>query len=241
MPKLNGQVALITGASRGIGRCIALRLAALKATVVLAARNKDRLEAAAKEAEEAGGRAIVVPVELENEQSIKALAQTVHDRLARLDVLVNNAGITYSALLQETATEDYDRLMRVNARAPFILCRETLDLLKKAPRGRIVNIASVVGAKGYPRQSAYTASKHALRGMSIALAEELRDTNVRVHVICPGGVDTDMVGDVRPDIDKGDLIAPDEIAELVEYLVTHKGNAVVDELRPRRRTAAPWF
>jgi NAD(P)-dependent dehydrogenase (short-subunit alcohol dehydrogenase family) len=241
MPTLEGQVALITGAGRGIGRGIALRLAALKATIVLAARNEDRLNAVAKEIERAGGEAFVVPVELEDTQSIKALAQTVRDRFGRLDILVNNAGITHSALLEETATEDYDRLIRVNARAPFILCRETLDLLRNAPVGRIINIASVVGVKGYPRQSAYTASKHALRGMSIALAEELRGTNVRVHVLCPGGVDTDMVGDVRPDIRKDDLIRPDEIAELVEYLVTHNGSAVIDELRIRRGTAAPWF
>ena len=95
--------------------------------------------------------------------------------------------------------------------------------------------------KGYPLQSAYTASKHALRGMSIALAEELRGTRVRVHVICPGGIDTDMVTRVRPDIPKRDLIDPEEIAELVLYLCTHNGNAVLDELRPRRAAGGPWF
>ena len=114
-------------------------------------------------------------------------------------------------------------------------------MLKRAERGFIINISSVVGVKGYPLQSAYTASKHALRGMSISLAEELKGTSIRVHVLCPGGVNTDMVSSVRPDIPKGELIAPEEIAELVCYLITHKGNGVVDEIRIRRSTSGPWF
>jgi NAD(P)-dependent dehydrogenase (short-subunit alcohol dehydrogenase family) len=113
--------------------------------------------------------------------------------------------------------------------------------LRKSQAAHIINIASVVGVKGYPLQSAYTSSKHALRGMTISLAEELKGTNIRVHLLCPGGVNTDMVDNVRPDIRKEDLIGPDEIAELVLYLVTHKGNAVIDELHIRRATAAPWF
>jgi len=131
--------------------------------------------------------------------------------------------------------------MLVNARAPFILCREALPLLKKAKAGYIINIASVVGVKGYPLQSAYTSSKHALRGMTISLAEELRGSNIRVHLLCPGGVDTDLVQKVRPDIKKDELIQPEEIAELVLYLVTHKGNAVIDELHIRRAASTPWF
>jgi NAD(P)-dependent dehydrogenase (short-subunit alcohol dehydrogenase family) len=114
-------------------------------------------------------------------------------------------------------------------------------LLRKSDSAHIVNIASVVGIKGYPLQSAYTASKHALRGMTMSLAEELRGSNIRVHLLCPGGVNTDMVDRVRPDIAKDELIKPHEIAELVLYLVTHKGNAVMDELRIRRATSPPWF
>ena len=131
--------------------------------------------------------------------------------------------------------------MQVNARGPFILCREAMSLLKNAEKGRIINIASVVGIKGYPKQTAYSASKHALRGMSIALANELTSTNIRVHVICPGGVDTEMVQKVRPDIKKDELINHEEIAELVVYLTTHTGNAVIDEFHVRRATSAPWF
>jgi len=183
----------------------------------------------------------MVTTELTDEASIKRLVQATSERCGRLDILVNNAGITHSAPLEQTATEDLDRCWTINARAPFILCREALGLLKQANRGTIVNISSVVGVKGYPLQSAYTASKHALRGMSISLAEELRGSSVRVHVICPGGVDTEMVSRVRPDINKDELIGPGEIAELVVYLVTHQGNGIMDELHIRRATSAPWF
>lgn len=239
--RLTHKVAIVTGASRGIGRAISVALAAEGATVVLAARAQEELARAASEVAEAGGIAFPVNVELAEEASIKQLVQTTSERFGRLDILVNNAGITHSASLEETRTEDLDRCWTVNARAPFILCREALGLLRKAERGTIVNISSVVGVKGYPLQSAYTASKHALRGLSMSLAEELRGSNVRVHVICPGGVDTEMVSRVRPDINKEELIGPDEVAELVVYLVTHRGNAVLDELHIRRATSSPWF
>jgi 3-oxoacyl-[acyl-carrier protein] reductase len=239
--RLAGKVAIVTGGSRGIGRAISIALAREGATVVLAARSAATLAEAAQLVRAAGGRAETVVTELTSEESIQNLVQVVRDRLGRIDILVNNAGITHSARFEETRTEDLDRCWAINARAPFILCREALPLLRQAEAGYIVNISSVVGVKGYPLQSAYTASKHAVRGMSISLAEELRGTNVRVHAICPGAVDTGMVGNVRPDIKKEDLIQPGEIAELVLYLVTQRGNAVVDELHIRRAAAAPWF
>ena len=239
--RLKGKVAIVTGASRGIGRAISLSLAQEAATIVLAARSIPELQKTAEKVIQAGGKAQIVVTELTEEDSIKNLVKITDEKFGRLDILVNNAGITHSAKLEETSTEDWERCLWVNARAPFILCREALRLLRKSKPAYIINIASVVGVKGYPMQSAYTASKHALRGMSLSLAEELRDSSVRVHVLCPGGVDTELVGAVRPDIKKEDLIGPEEIAELVLYLVTHKGNAVVDELHIRRAVAAPWF
>jgi 3-oxoacyl-[acyl-carrier protein] reductase len=239
--RLDRKVAIVTGGSRGIGRAIGVALAREGATVVLAARSVQTLAEAAQLVREAGGRAETVVTELASEESIRNLVRVVKDKLGRLDILVNNAGITHSAKFEETRTEDLDRCWAINARAPFILCREALPLLRQVEAGYIVNISSVVGVKGYPLQSAYTASKHAVRGMSISLAEELRGTSIRVHVICPGAVDTGMVGNVRPDIRKEDLIRPEEVAELVLYLVTQRGNAVVDELHIRRAAAAPWF
>jgi len=239
--RLDRKVAIVTGGSRGIGRAISIALAREGATVVLAARSLPALAEAAELVRKAGGRAEPIVTELASEESIRNLVRVVRDKLGRLDILINNAGITHSAKFEETKTQDLDRCWAINARAPFILCREALPLLRQVEAGYIVNISSVVGVKGYPLQSAYTASKHAVRGMSISLAEELRGTNIRVHVICPGAVDTGMVGNVRPDIKKEDLIRTEEIAELVLYLVTQRGNAVVDELHIRRAAAAPWF
>lgn len=239
--RLKNRVAIVTGASRGLGREIAVALGGEAATVILAARDKGKLKETAKLVDGCGGRADVAVLELTQEQSIKDLVQHAQQRFGRLDILVNCAGVTHSAALEQTATSDWQRCMAVNAQGPFILCRESLPLLRRAELGCIINISSVVGVKGYPLQSAYTASKHALRGMSMSLAEELRGTNVRVHVICPGGIDTEMVSQVRPDINKDELIAPEEIAELVLYLVTHRGNAVIDELHIRRASAKPWY
>ena len=238
---LHDKLALITGASRGIGRAIAIALGGQGATVICAARSVEGLEKTAQAVEKAGGKAIVVPVDMGDEESIKNLVGKVADEFGKLDILVNNAGVVHSGPLEKTPTEHWDHCMNVNARGAFILCREAIPLLRKSDRGCIVNISSVVGVKGYPNQAAYTASKHALRGMSISLANELKDEGIRVHVICPGGVDTGLIGQVRPDIKKEELIAPEEIAELVLYLVTHKGNAIIDELHIRRATSDPLF
>jgi len=239
--QLENKVAIVTGASRGIGRAVALALATCGASIVLAARAKNELQNTADAVQNAGGHPLLVPVEMTDENSLKNLIATTEKTFSRLDILINNAGITHSSPFEQTTTEDFDRCIAVNARGPYILCREAIHLLKKADPGYIVNISSVVGVKGYPLQTAYTASKHALRAISNALAEEYKKENIRVHVICPGGVDTEMVTRVRPDIRREDLIAPQEIAELVLYLVTHRGNGVVDEIHIRRSTSSPWF
>jgi NAD(P)-dependent dehydrogenase (short-subunit alcohol dehydrogenase family) len=239
--RLVGKVAIVTGASRGLGRAISLALAEEGAVVVLAARGLDKLREVAEEVSALGAKAEVVVTDLAEERAIKNVVEVTGEKFGRLDILVNNAGVTHSAKLEDTTTSDWDRVLIVNVRGPFMLCREALPLLKQSNSAHIINMSSVVGIKGYPLQSAYTASKHALRGMTKSLAEELRGNTVRVHSICPGGIDTDMIGSVRPDIRKEDLMRPEEIAELVVYLVTHKGNAVIDELHIRRASSPPWF
>jgi len=239
--KLAGKVAIVTGASRGIGRAISIAFAQEAATIVLAARSMPKLQETAELVQQAGGKAEIIITDLLRDESIKNLIREVGDKLGRLDILVNNAGTTHSSKFEETKTEDWLRCLQVNATAPFILCREALPLLRKAITSYIINISSVVGVKGYPLQCAYTASKHAVRGMTISLAEELNGTSVRVHLICPGGVDTELIPQVRPDLKSEVLMRPEEIAELVLYLVTHKGKAIIDELHIRRSTSNPWF
>jgi NAD(P)-dependent dehydrogenase (short-subunit alcohol dehydrogenase family) len=220
---------------------VAETLAAEGAEVILVSRTESQLLETAKTIDGYGIKSHVVVTDLADEDSIGGLIEYVNSHFSKLDILVNNAGVTHSGLINKTATASWDQCMAVNARAPFILCRELLAPLKKSKAGYIINIASVVGVKGYAKQTAYTASKHALRGMSMTLAEELRATNIRVHVICPGGVETEMVTQVRPDIPTDELIQPREVADLILYLVTHQGNGVVDELNIRRKSSNPWF
>lgn len=125
-------------------------------------------------------------------------------------------------------------------RAPFILCRELLPLLLESNAAEIVNVCSVVAHEGYPMQAAYATSKHALLGMSKSLANEVYERGVRVHVVSPGGVRTDMVGEARPDLAGVPMIEPDDMADAVEYLLTHRSDAVVDEIRLHRSTKAPF-
>ena len=241
--RLDGMLGLVTGASSGIGRAIALGLASEGAFVILNGRDKSKLAEVEREIIQISGQtqAAVIAADLEQEREVLRLAAAVQKQYGRLDILINSAGLTLSSTVEATATGEWDRLMAVNARAPFLLCRELVELLKQSEAGRIVNISSVVGVKGYALQCAYTASKHALRGFSIALAEELNSSGVRVHVICPGGVDTPMVSRVRPDIAKEDLISPEEIADWAVMLCCARGNGVVDEIRIRRAVSGPWF
>ena len=238
---LTGKTVLITGASRGIGRVTALTLAADGAYVILSARSQDRLTQLAEQIRTSGGKAVAVPADLADLQGIKTLVDYIRREYGVLDVLINNAGVAPAGPLENTTTEMWDSCMAVNVRAPFILCRELLGLLQRAQEGIIINISSVVGVKGYGNQVAYTSSKHALRGMSMALAAELQPQGIRVHVICPGAVDTDMIRTVRPDIKADELIDPVEIAELIGYIITHRGNGIIDEIHIRRRTSKPWF
>jgi fengycin family lipopeptide synthetase B len=239
--KLSDKIAVVTGAGRGIGRSISIALAREGACIVLASKTVQNLDETAELVEKAGGKALVVVTDLREDESIKNMVKTVQDKFGRLDILINNAGMTYTNKFEETPTEIWRSCMQINATAPFLLCRDLLPLLRKQDTSYIINISSVVGVKGYPLQVAYTASKHALRGMTIVLGEELNGTNVRVHLICPGGVDTDLIPQVRPDLKSQDLMRPEEIAELVMYLVTHNGIGFIDEINIRRKTSRPWF
>jgi len=238
---LKDQVAIVTGAGRGIGRAVALALAREGAIVVLASRTKASLQGTMDEIGAAGGAGMVMPTDLAEEADIRRLVAEVDANYGRLNILVNNAGVAAKGLLLDTSTETWDRLMRVNARGPFLLCRDAIPLMKQAGGSVVVNVASVVGVKGYPEQAAYTASKHALMGMTKVLAQEVKPDNIRVHAVCPGGVATDMVKEMRPDIDDDLLMSPDEIADIVLFLVTHRGNAVIDQINVRRAASTPWF
>jgi 3-oxoacyl-[acyl-carrier protein] reductase len=234
------QVAFITGASGGIGRAIAMRLADMGFDLFITGRNEEKLKVLTENLEEKGVSVAYDPVDLADEQAVPALNHAFLKNFGRLDVLVNNAGMAVSKPFEEVTVEDWDLIMKVNAQAPFFLTQALVPMMKKRGKGVIINVSSVVGRLGYPKQSAYGASKHAMHGFSKALAKELQPYNIRVHVVAPGGVDTELVERMRPDIDKDALMRPGEIAEIVGFLVQFNGNAVIDEINVRRKTSQPW-
>jgi len=238
---LQGKVALVTGASRGIGRAIALTLAKQGMIVVGTARSEESLRTVQHDIEMAGGRAHYIVIDLAHPGSPKKIIEATIAACGRLDVLVNNAGLVAEGPLLDATLEEWDRLMAVNARAPFLLCKEAIPYMKAAGEGTIVQIVSVIGVKGYANQGVYTASKHALMGMSKVLAQEVQKDNIRVHTVLPGGVATDMIAQVRPDLDPKDLMLPEDIAEIVIFLLTHRSNAVIDDIHVRRASSSPWF
>ena len=164
----------------------------------------------------------------------------VEESFGGLDILVNNAGMALSCPLEQTSHAQFDQIMALNVRAPYFLCQAALPLLRQSGYATILNIASVVGHKGYPLQSAYAASKHALIGMSKSLANEVYEEGIRVHLIAPGAVFTDMVRISRPDLSDEGMILAEDIADAAEFLVTHRTNAVIDEIQIHRAGKAPF-
>lgn len=232
---LRGKIAVVTGGGRGIGRAVGMRLARLGADVVLAGTTAAHLESAVGEIAGFGGRARAVVADVSDEGQVRA----VFAAAGAVDILINNAGIGRFKRLVDTTVEEWDRVMAVNLRGAFLCSREAMRSMA-GRGGRIVNIASVVGFKGYPEQGAYTASKHGLVGLSKVMGAEGQKDGIITQVVAPGGVDTELIDDARPDLDRSGLITVEDMADAVEFLLRQRGNAVTDLVRIRRRGNAPW-
>ena len=235
----NSQI-LITGASRGIGKAVALTLAEEGARIFLAGRSEQTLKAVEEDIVQKGGTAVCLPADLAASNGAETLVKALKEHTDSLDVLINNAGAALSAPFEDSTSGDWDRIMTLNARTPYFLTQSLLPLMESSSVKTIINIASVVATAGYPLQSIYTASKHALIGFSKSLARELQPQGYRIHVLSPGGVATDMVTGVRPDINTEELIGPEELAEWIRFLLTCRGNGMVDHIQIRRETKLPW-
>ena len=229
-------VALVTGASRGIGKVIALELASLGYDLALVARDAAALAEVIAALPESCGNAVAIPADLTQEETYESVVGECVAQLGGLDVLVNCAGLSQAGPFEDVTPEQWDRIFAVNAKAPFFISRAALPYLKESEKPIVINIASVVGFKGYIHQSAYASSKHALTGFTKVFAKEVQPFGIRVHLISPGGVATEMVKQMRPDINPDELIQPEEIAEIVRFLVTKKGQGTIDQFYIRRYT-----
>jgi 3-oxoacyl-[acyl-carrier protein] reductase len=192
MSGLDGRIALVTGASQGIGRACALALAEAGATVALAARNEAKLAEVAAEIEAGGGKAAAFALDVASEESIKAGAKAILERFGKVEVLVNNAGITRDGLVLRMKRADWDDVLATNLTGAFLLTQALLSAMLRNRWGRIINISSVVGRTGQAGQMNYAATKAGLIGMTRSLAREVASRGVTVNAVAPGYIETPM-------------------------------------------------
>jgi 3-oxoacyl-[acyl-carrier protein] reductase len=236
MEKLFGQIAVVTGAARGIGEAISRRLAAMGATVVLTARDQDRLKHVANEIESDGGRAQFAAFDLRDEAALTEFTTSIKDRHGHCDILVNNAGVgKIGTPLHQMFPDDWDAVISTNLRGPYLMIRAFAPMMIAARRGHIVNISSLAGHNPLKNGAAYAASKWGLNGLTYSVAEELREFGIRVSAIAPGSVNTGF--GVSSGKDAGKKIQPEDVANVVAMLVTQAPHSFVSEvlIRPTQK------
>jgi 3-oxoacyl-[acyl-carrier protein] reductase len=234
MESLQGHVALVTGASQGIGRACGIALAKAGAMVVLAARNEEKLNAVVAEIEAAGGKAVAYPLDVASEEAIKAAVKQITTEIGKIDILVNNAGITRDGLLLRMKRSDWDEVLTTNLTAAFLLTQACLSGMMKQRWGRIINITSIVGQMGAAGQANYSASKAGLIGFTLSVAREVASRNITVNAVAPGYIATAMT-EVLTDEQKQAITAgiplgrqgtDADIANAVVYLASNEAGYV---------------
>ena len=233
---LSNRLAIVTGASRGIGLAIASKLAALGAEVVITARKPDELGKAAAQIRREGGNCEGIRCDLSSLREVEGLAEKLRARLGTLAVLVNNAGVGgFSAPLHETDPDTWDNILNINLRGVYYMMRQFAPALIANGGGDIINISSLAGKNALPNGAAYAASKWGLNGLSYSAAEELRGHKIRVTVICPGSVNTELSPHEGKNISK--MLQPSDVAHVVEMVVTQAPQSFASEilLRPQQK------
>ena len=236
---LDGKVALVTGASRGIGRAIALRLAAEGAKVAINfAGSTEKAEAVKAEIEGMGGEAMLVQANVADTAAVDEMVQKVVDAYGKIDILVNNAGITRDGLLMRMKEEDFEAVLDTNLKGVFHCTKAVSRLMMKQRSGRIVNMASVVGLTGNAGQANYAAAKAGVIGFSKSAAKELAARGVTVNMIAPGFIDTDMTAvlsdQVKESIEEGipmkKMGKPENVADAVAFLVSEQASYITGQV-----------
>jgi 3-oxoacyl-[acyl-carrier protein] reductase len=234
--KLQGKVALITGASAGIGRACARALASEGARLVLTARRQERLDALKKEAESLGTEAVSISGDAREEETAIRTVKAAADVFGRIDILINNTGAGNYKNLVDTSAEEYDELMDVNVRTTFLFTRHAVPIMLAQASGTILMISSMAGVYGFGGESVYCMTKFAQVGFAQALDKELRPSGIKVGVICPGGVKTEFAlgkGRTEQSVVESDMLDPEDVASAVLLACTQSAKSRIIEIQMR--------
>jgi 3-oxoacyl-[acyl-carrier protein] reductase len=235
MTNLQGKVALVTGAGRGIGKAISLLLAQSGCRVVLAARTRGQLDETQKEIGARGGEALSIPADLTQDDEINGLVEKTREAWGGVDILINNAGWGKRAPVVKAKVEDWDQTFRLNLRAPMLLAKLLLPNMIEKGEGAVINIGSVSGKTGEANGAAYSASKFGLIGFTQSLFEEVKEYGIKVAVILPGFVDTPLIPPNRQ-LDRSKMIQAEDVAQTVHFVLTSASTSCPVEItiRPQK-------
>ena len=231
---LSARVALVTGASQGIGRACALKLAGAGATVALAARNQEKLDQLLGEISASGGKAVAFALDVGDEEQVKATFKAALGQLGKIDILVNNAGITRDQLVMRMKRADWDSVLNVNLTSAYLCIQQVMSSMLRQRWGRIINLTSIFGQTGQAGQANYAASKAGLIGLTMAIAREVGSRNITCNAVAPGFIETAMTSGLGEDFKQNALKMiplarigqPDDVANAVAFLASEEASYI---------------